>query len=156
MHDLQRVLLFYDEWITSNVLLCSSLKAIWLIYGDCVAINIAHAALSFFKPFPRKCSTHSNGSSNAVAVMSWTAAFLQDKLRHITLPSLWTNFLLTATQSTHTESHRGHHRQLLIATWKTLINISPLLPRLLSKCHLPNTVPQNPFFQGPHNARWHW
>lgn len=82
----------------SAAVLCSSLKAFSLIYGDCVAINIAQAALSFFKPFPRKCSTPHNGPSNAVAVMSWTAAFLQDKLRHVTLISLWTNLLLIATQ----------------------------------------------------------
>lgn len=123
-------------------------KGFWLIYGDCAAINIAHAALSFFKPFPRKCSTPSNGPSNAVAVMSWTAAFLQDKLRHLTLVSLWTNFLLIATQSTHTPTHRGHHQQLLLATWKTLINISPLVARLLSECHLPNTGPQKAFLAG--------
>lgn len=46
-----------------------------------VVINIAQElALSFFKSFPWKCSTPLNGLANAVAVMFWTAALLQDKL----------------------------------------------------------------------------
>lgn len=44
-------------------------------------INITQEpALSFFKSFPWKCSTPLNGPANAVAVMFWTAALLQDKL----------------------------------------------------------------------------
>lgn len=58
-----------------------------LVYDDSV-INTAQLAFSFFKPFPRKCLTARNGPSNGVVVMSWTAAFLQDKLRHITLVSV--------------------------------------------------------------------
>lgn len=58
-----------------------------LVYDDSV-INTAQLAFSFFKPFPRKCLTPCNGPSNGVVVMSWTAAFLQDKLRHITLVSV--------------------------------------------------------------------
>ena len=44
-------------------------------------INITQEpALSFFKSFPWKCSTPLNGPADAVAVMFWTAALLQDKL----------------------------------------------------------------------------
>lgn len=58
------------------------------LWRSLVVINIARQpALSFFKSFPWKCSTPPNGLANAVAVMFWTAALLQDKLglRHAPL-----------------------------------------------------------------------
>lgn len=76
-------------------------------------INITQEpALSFFKSFPWKCSTPLNGSANAVAVMFWTAALLQDKLScamHLSVDFL-------------AQRLRGHECQLVTAIWKSLIN----------------------------------
>lgn len=70
------------------------------------------SALSFFKSFPWKCSTPLNGPANTVAVMSWTAVFLQDKLSCAMYLSV--DFLARRL--------RGHERQLVMAAWKSLIN----------------------------------
>lgn len=134
--------LLQDQWLTSTVWLCSSLEYFWLIHCDNTAINIAQATFSFFKPFPRKCFTPHNGPSNAVIVMSWTAAFLQDKLTHI---SLW-NSSLPHNKQTHICSPTQRPRPAAVnSCLETLINISPLVVVLLSECHLPNNVPGNKF-----------
>lgn len=73
-------------------------------------INITQEpALSFFKSFPWKCSTPLNGPANAVAVMFWTAALLQDKL--CSARRLSADFLA--------QRLRGRERQPVMARWKS-------------------------------------
>lgn len=87
-------------------------------------INITQEpALSFFKSFPWKCSTPLNGPANAVAVMFWTAALLQDKL--CSARSLSADFLA--------QRLRGRERQPVMARWKSLIFFFNLLVQTASQ-----------------------
>lgn len=99
-------------------------------------INITQEpALSFFKSFPWKCSTPLNGPANAVAVMFWTAALLQDKL--CSARSLSADFLA--------QRLRGRERQPVMARWKSLINFFflPLGTDCFSSVTFPASVPSH-------------
>lgn len=120
----------WSEWRSeTGHLTLSSLPTI-LAYLPWVqgVINITQEpALSFFKSFPWKCSTPLNGPANAVAVMFWTAALLQDKL--CSARSLSADF--------SAQRCRGCERQPAMARWKSLINFFTSWCWLLLKCHLP-------------------
>jgi hypothetical protein len=99
-------------------------------------INITQEpALSFFKSFPWKCSTPLNGPANAVAVMFWTAALLQDKL--CSARRLSADF--------SAQRLGGRARQPVMARWKSLINSFTYWCWVFLKCHLPRFHPKPPF-----------
>ena len=109
----------------------------YLICHECrVIINIAlEPALSFFKSFPWKCSTPLNGLANAVAVMFWTAALLQDKLSCAMCLSV--DFLA--------QRLRGRACQLVTTAQKSLINILPFGGDCCSSVTFPLSVPGHVF-----------
>lgn len=128
--------LYYDwsKWLSETRHLILSFLPTILAYLPWAQgiINITQEpALSFFKSFPWKCSTPLNGPANAVAVMFWTAALLQDKLSCAMCLSV--DFLA--------QRLRGHECQLVTAIWKSLINFFTSRRWLLLKCHLPSFHP---------------
>lgn len=127
----------WSEWRSETGHLTLSFSPTILAYLPWVQgiINITQEpALSFFKSFPWKCSTPLNGPANAVAVMFWTAALLQDKL--CSARSLSADFLA--------QRLRGHERQPVMARWESLINFFTSWYWLLLKCHLACFHPQPP------------
>lgn len=128
----------WSEWRSeTGHLTLSSLPTIlaYLPRGQGIINITQEPALSFFKSFPWKCSTPLNGPANAVAVMFWTAALLQDKL--CSARSLSADFLA--------QRLRGCERQPVMARWKSLINFFTSWCWLLLKCHLPSFHPQPPY-----------
>lgn len=140
--------MYYDwsKWLSETRHLILSFLPTILAYLPWAQgiINITQEpALSFFKSFPWKCSTPLNGPANAVAVMFWTAALLQDKLSCAMRLSV--DFLA--------QRLRGHECQLVTAIWKSLINFFTSRRWLLLKCHLPSFHPY-PVFHPPLSTVW--